>query len=141
MPFKNTRVQQQKSVCVSLSNDSLITCGFNGENRSPLVKRDLDRCDVPLVPEDFASRIIMNINSPISQSAMDSIKFSLDNRGLPSKKKKGVSSRIDLHSQDKSPKTIASFRRVLTITYYLTGRNRRICLGQLESRKQSFVAA
>jgi hypothetical protein len=60
-------------VCVSFSNDSLITtCG------------DLDRCDVsecdgkepekPVVPEDFgpkrptlSSRIIMNINSPISQ--------------------------------------------------------------------------
>ena len=88
---------------VSLSNESLITIGEFGfiENRSPIVKRDLDRCDLsacdgkepekPMVPEDFgpkrprlSSRIIMNINSPISQSEMDSINFSLDNEGLPS---------------------------------------------------------
>jgi hypothetical protein len=48
----------------------------------------------PVVPEDFGPkrptlpfRIIMNINSPISQSEMDSINFSLDNEeGLPSEK-------------------------------------------------------
>ena len=63
------------------------------------VKRDLDRCDIsecdrkepekPVVPENFgpkrprhSSRIIMNINSPISQSEMDSNNFDpLDNEG------------------------------------------------------------
>ncbi len=47
-------------VCASLSTESLITdwwvwFGFNWENRSPLVNRDLDQCDVPLRPEDVAS--------------------------------------------------------------------------------------
>ena len=53
---------------VSLSNESLITIGEFGfiENRSPIVKRDLDRCDLsacdgkepekPVVPEDFGPK-------------------------------------------------------------------------------------
>jgi hypothetical protein len=113
---------------VTLSNESLITIGEFGfmENRSPIVKRDLDRCDVsacdgkepekPVVPEDLPKEAealfsIMN-KFTISQSEMDSINFSLENEGcLLNRKLKSKG------SFSKKPKTKASYLRV-TIPYF-----------------------
>ena len=98
---------------------------------------------MPLVPEDFASHIIMN-KFTISQAGMNSINLDiLDNeRGRPSENRK-LSSRLRTFIlKTKAQRQKRPFARVLTIhPTVLTGRIRRICLGPLESRKQSFVAA
>ena len=67
----------------------------------------------------------------------------LDNeRGRPSENRK-LSSRLRTFIlKTKAQRQKRPFARVLTIhPTVLTGRIRRICLGPLESRKQSFVAA
>ena len=115
---------------VTLSNESSIKINYFGfrENRSPIVKRDLDPCDLsacdgiepekPVVPEDLPKEAealfsIMN-KFAISQSEMDSINFSLENEGCILNRK--LKSKGSL---SKNPKTKASYLRV-TIPY-ITG--------------------
>ena len=144
---KSSLGQIKGQECVSLSQMSLCvtTCGefgFNGENRSPLVKHALDRCDVPLVPEDFAFPSSWT-NWPYPNRKWLQLTALLTMRGdCLLKIERRLQSTTDLHSQDKRPKTKASFRPIVDyIPYCPTGRILRIFLGPLESRKQSFVAA
>ena len=99
-PIKQIGIDKRIRLSNESFNYTISQFGFKAD-RSPIVKRDLDRCDLdicggkkpekPVVPEDLPKEAqalysIMN-KFDMTQSELDSINFSLDNEGCILNKK------------------------------------------------------